>query len=296
MVVLCLGGYNAGAQNMVLNPGFEDTLKCPSGSGAFTTFVAVWDKPTFASSDYFYTGCPVAPTNEPPHGGNAYAGLIVYDPANYREYITGTLSAPLLAGETYEVSFYVSLLDNCVNGITELGAWLTNTAPTAPGIAPILVTPQVKQQSPIIQKSGWVQVIGYYQAAGGESYITLGSFVPDSIMTFTPAPPPNNWGDVYYFIDDVFVGRDSVTGVALHEPEELRVYPNPASGQVSFETGGMQGVLVITDVPGHEVVRRRVNGFPVTISCAGLADGLYFYHLLPRDGGIRTGRFMVRNR
>jgi len=282
-------------QNLVLNPGFEDSLKCPSGSGAYTGFVSVWTKPSYASSDYFYDGCPVAPVNEPPHGGHAYAGIIVYDPANYREYITGTLSSPLLAGNTYEISFYVSLLDNCLNGISEVGAWFTPALPSFSNANPILLTPTFQNNKPLAMDSGWQQVKGFFQAAGGEQYVTIGAFVPDTQMTFTPAPGTNSWYDVYYFIDDVRVARDSATGIAVTGyPVSVDVFPSPADDRVEIRVGAKSDVVFL-DAFGRVLWTGAVHD-RLVLDTSRWPAGVVGYSVRNRGVMRQSGRLMVIHR
>src|SRR5678815_1474304 len=91
------------AQNLLLNPGLENYITCP-GFGQFSsTYINDWTKPSIASTDYYHSNCPgIQPTSQVPHGGEAYFGIIAYNfGQEYREYATGHLSSPLLAGQTY---------------------------------------------------------------------------------------------------------------------------------------------------------------------------------------------------
>ncbi len=124
---LCLTLFcitNLSAQNLVLNPSFENAppsnpfFTCP-GYGDLVDWDGV-DTDTCASSDLYAPACtPLvftgAPTNswgtQVAHTGNNYAGIFLIDgsSATYREYLQGKLSTPLVAGQHYCVSFYVSL-------------------------------------------------------------------------------------------------------------------------------------------------------------------------------------------
>src|SRR5687768_14447269 len=163
------------SQSLVLNWDFEDSLQCPSGSGAFVNYVADWTKPSWGSADYFYAGCPVAPDDEPPHSGNAYGGIIVYDPANIREYMTGHLSEPLVAGITYNVSFWVCLHSSSMDAINEIGAYFTTTNISNSNADPIILTPQIQGTMPYTSQDGWQLVSGSFVAQGGELYMVIGN-------------------------------------------------------------------------------------------------------------------------
>src|ERR1044072_9941889 len=103
------------AQNGVNNPGFENVnANCSGLTGAGYVNLIDWYNPdptdTCSTPDWFATCLnAIFPTHAPnsqmgyqaPHGGNAYAGFISYDQstASYREYVEGSLSAPLVAAQ-----------------------------------------------------------------------------------------------------------------------------------------------------------------------------------------------------
>jgi hypothetical protein len=276
------------AQNLVINPSFEDSLQCPSGSGAFVNYVATWTKPSYGSADYFYTGCPVSPTDEPPRTGNACAGIIVYDPANIREYMTGHLSSPLIAGTIYSISFYVCLNSSSMDAISEIGAYCTSTNISNANANPIILTATVQGSTPYTSQNGWQLVQGTFTATGGEQYLILGCFVPDSMMTFTNVQS-SGWGDVYYYIDDVCLSVESqactfTTGLAekpLMSP--VNAAPNPSSGNttISFSNPHQEVFTLLLLNSQGQIIRREtgITGSEFEIERNGLAAGLYFVRL-----------------
>src|SRR5207302_8195780 len=96
-----------------------------------------WFTPTAASSDYFNScGGPNSPVSTPtnvvgirtPLSGQGYAGAFVYGTnagISYREYLEVPLSAPLVAGQTYLVSFNVSRSPFYGYAAAEIGARLS---------------------------------------------------------------------------------------------------------------------------------------------------------------------------
>lgn len=288
------------AQSLVLNSGFEDSLQCPSGSGAFVNYVADWTKPSWGSADYFYAGCPVAPNDEPPHSGNAYGGIIVYDPANIREYMTGHLSVPLVAGTTYNVSFWVCLHGSSMEAINEIGAYFTSTNVYYNNANPIILTPQIQGTMPYTSQNGWQLVSGSFTAAGGELYMIIGSFVPDSLLTFTNVQT-SGWGDVYYYVDDVCVTAE-INGCALgvdNASNEVytSVYPNPATEavRISFANPDQQAfTLSVFDASGKLVyTHRNILTTFADVERNELAEGIYFWQL-QSDERIMSGRFVFQ--
>src|SRR5689334_12236599 len=73
----------AQAQNLVIDPGFEEYSECPDGASQIDRCLH-WSTPNKATTD-LYTACsPAFASHVPfnmagkqwPHGGNAYAGIV----------------------------------------------------------------------------------------------------------------------------------------------------------------------------------------------------------------------------
>ena len=205
------------AQNLVPNPGFETYTSCPTTIGQTSKCVA-WSTPTTGTSDYFHS-CHTGPIVGVPsntwgtqaaHGGNAYASFIVYmDAGAYvGEYLEVALSSPLVSGEQYDVSFWVSLCDKSAWAIAELGAYLSvGSVSVAAGTTPLPYTPQIENLSTnvLTDKSGWAQITGTFTAAGGETHLVLGSFTAASVMTKQFVGGMLQWAN--YYVDDVNVSK-----------------------------------------------------------------------------------------
>lgn len=204
------------ANNLVPNPSFEQFTICPPGiSPPFTA--AIWLLPTTGGSSDYYNSCaPVAsnvstPVNsfgtQAPRTGSGYAGFILRPTNLYREYLEVKLSAPLAAGNTYQVSFYVNLADQAQWAIDKFGAYLS-MAPVGPiAAAPVLpFVPQVMQPSGtfITDKNNWTQISGTYLASGGEQYLVIGNFY-DNVATTPQTGLGGFYPGAYYYIDDVSV-------------------------------------------------------------------------------------------
>jgi hypothetical protein len=213
--VLCSG------VNLASNAQFETYSSCPTAF-AQINLAAPWFTPTGASPDYF-NGCATpssgvsAPFNslgfQPAFSGQGYAGAVVCTSDNndfansYREYIEAPLSAPLIAGQPYLVSFRVNLGDICSNAIAEVSARLTAGPLVNFSIQTCLPgTPQIINPSANILSStnNWMLVQGIFTASGGENYITLGNFLSDQNTTAISIPG-GTLPYAYYFYDDVAV-------------------------------------------------------------------------------------------
>lgn len=225
------------AQNLVLNPSFENTTGSCSGLTAGEGFSQVvnWDNANSntpgdsCSSPDLFSPCntlPIiggpSPTYAPnsmlgyqcPKSGDRYAGIITNEMGStlgqsYREYIQGTLSSPLQAGQTYCVSFYISAGDAVTFATNNIGIYFSNTrylrdACTQGSL--INVTPQLNYScNTITDTAGWVRLQWDYVATGGESYFMIGNFYNDANTQVASTGVSSLNPYAYYFIDDVSV-------------------------------------------------------------------------------------------
>ncbi len=205
------------AQNLVPNPSFETTTSCPNAQDQLS-YAAPWLNPTANTPDY-YNACTSSYMDVPQNWfgteyartGDAYAGFVSYYGGNGREYIEAPLLSPLLQGKSYCVSFYVSLADSCLDAISPIGAYFTTSLYNDQSTMENLnVIPQVSSplETPLSNTVGWTLITGSFVAQGGEQYIVIGTFAPDSMLAIdsTIRPRPNNYAKfAYYYIDDVSV-------------------------------------------------------------------------------------------
>lgn len=219
------------SQNLVPNPSFEQHSGCPNNWGQIN-LANSWTTPSSGSPDYF-DSCSTVPEFDVPlniqgysaaHTGNAYAGIITWsDTITYSsplvvEYVQAQLTAPLVAGQCYRVSFWTSCTegtaslsqgDPIVVGMSSLiSAYLSATPPSSPGfgVLPIAGPPQITSPVTIDDTSQWTLVTGIFTAQGGEQYITIGNW---NMGVYGNGPPHSNGPfepcTAYYFVDDVEV-------------------------------------------------------------------------------------------
>ena len=236
VALVVLAPLAADAQNLVLNPSFEDYSTCPSNIDQ-VAHADLWSRTTDGTSDYF-NACATVAVGVPyssfgyseAYDGQGYMGLVTFaDPAmgaiftNYREYITGRLSEPLTAGQLYRIAFYVTIAEGFSLATAQLGAYVSDTDPTlistgmnwpALAEAPHNMIPQVEYKGDPIQDSlGWTIVEGTFTAAGGETFITIGNFRGDNETdtAFTFWQPSDL---AYYFVDAVTLEETSLPPIA----------------------------------------------------------------------------------
>jgi hypothetical protein len=62
--------------------------------------------------------------------------------------------------------------------------------------------------------------------------------------------------------------------------EQITVWPNPASAEVTIKSNEKISSVAIVDVTGRTVVRRAANGERVTVDVSGLVSGIYFIKII----------------
>lgn len=262
LVTACWGSLMATAvvaQNLVMNPSFEVTASCPMGPSQFT-LANNWDDlntnvggDSCSSPDLYGTCSWVIGGVNSPSGllgfqssrtGDHHAGIIAESrppiisacpPSggsvdNYREYLGGQLSSPLVAGQSYCVQFYVSLANKSGWGIDKLGIYFYNSgSPIAKDFCNDPTPIQIPLSNPgLLMTSGaamvdtvnWVLLNWNYTAQGGENRFAIGNFFDKNTMNraANDCSSQNLQGGMYcyYFIDDVSVtpGTCCITDVA----------------------------------------------------------------------------------
>ncbi|HEY3387216.1 MAG TPA: hypothetical protein VGK46_11945, partial [Saprospiraceae bacterium] len=214
------------SQNLVPNYSFETFTVCPvTYNGICELFAPPWACATEGSADYFNACGNPSMAGVPDNAigsqealtGDGYAGFLCRWPNinNYREYCMVQLTEPLVAGEWYYVSFFVSPAETGC-GVEQVGAHFSATDPSQPGFTTLNLDPQVESSGGYMSDYDiWTPVYGCFQAVGGEIYMVIGNFHTDPE---TPLDPfcDNNSGYSYYYLEDVVV-------LAGSAPEEIIV-------------------------------------------------------------------------
>lgn len=282
------------SQNLVPNPSFEEYYQCPSSQGSF--YVDFWfNTPNsgVATPDFYHTCAPAGanaavPDNitgfQYPQEGEGYAGLFCYgSDSNQREYIEVQLISPLIEGQEYEFSMYVSLADHYGAAINNIGVAVTDYIVEGNGqIGVIPETPQIKAIDPISDEENWTQIAGTFIAEGGEEYLTIGNFFSDEDTEKISiwGSPFLNWG--YYYFDSV-----SLTPVILSTNDEildnqLKVYPNPTSNLVTIELTNNYSSNVtykLYNLLGELIYTSESNDQLFSIDISDLSRGIYLLEL-----------------
>lgn len=219
LTAFLLCNVSAIGQNLVPNPGFESYTSCPTFASQLDR-AAPWYNPTQGTPEY-YNGCsPVAsyasvPVNliggyQPARSGQGYIGLYVYSSfvANFREYAEAPLSTPLEAGQCYYFEMYVNLHNSFRYASDGIGAYFSTGPVGSAGITVLPYAPQVSNTTGNVLSDtlGWSKVSGYFTAAGGENFITIGNFKTDAASGITDVNPTAVYANEgYVLIEDVLL-------------------------------------------------------------------------------------------
>lgn len=209
-------------QNLVKNASFEDFVNCPTKLGNLKDDLPDWSIPTIGSTDYF-NSCSTAmgtPENfngsQPSDFGKGYAGLYLYAPDDYREYLQAELSETLVKGRNYRVSFYVSLAERSDYAIKEFGVLFSNEKLDIPIRKELSKMHLYKNKGNIYNymeigytnfysdTKDWILVHTQFRAKGSEKHLILGNFKSNKRTRMFRTKRNANQG-AYYYIDMVSV-------------------------------------------------------------------------------------------
>lgn len=213
-------------QNLVPNPSFEnhDTLPSYNTNLLSVSYCQDWRKPNLGTPDYLNNNYFSSTFFQAPRTGDGYVGFIGvnWNGSGYREYLQARLLAPLVAGETYSVEFYLSLADYRHAWTDDFGVYFSCDSIDWPSTDSLPYVPQVENQQGnyVTDKNNWVLISAMYLALGGEKYITIGNFKGPA----TTSVQGNSSNQAYYYMDDVSVvlvpnpGMDSALILCSNDP------------------------------------------------------------------------------
>lgn len=272
--------------NLVVNGGFEELTECPKEVSSLANTAKYLSSPTAGTTDVFST-CSTEkvaiPRNFRGHQealrGKSYAGLYLFSPNDYREYIQLPLDTVLKKGEYYEFSLFVSLAESSTVSTSSLGVLFTN-GPIALETSKNLSKNRLlrgKYQKFNFQKlswkgssrevNDWVKVEIGFEAKGFERNVVLGNFSGDAFTTTFKTSNKAQFTKefAYYYIDEVALVK------IRHEIYELGA-PYVIEG-VRFETDSyLLSELAKTKV--RELYQKIQNMPKVKITINGHTDDM----------------------
>ena len=291
--VFCAGAFVASAQNtpvnLAPNGDFEEHTSCPN-SLAGIGLCDDW-QPLVGSPDYYHicgSGWGSAPHNingyQLPGSDSAYLGLASYTTIfpGGQEVAYAPLQEPLIQGVKYRVSFKVSYADSANYAICCIGAILSSTPPPQGPYSQNLSSVELILDENDFDMNTWFEYEGVYTAQGGEDKIYLGSFRPESEMNvMTVRPPGEPYDNAYFYIDDVSVVEDTVTGIGEVKRAEKLTGEN---GRVSVGNDSL--LIELLDVSG-----RKLSEGLGSLDVSGLS-GLYIIQVSENGVPVHTEKMV----
>ncbi len=147
----------------------------------------------------------------------------------------------------------------------------------------------------------WTEITETFTPDSAFEYLTIGNFYqPFTYLldTFTAQidsftlPLPM----IYYYIDDVSViSLDTTSGLSETEKPKLKIFPNPASNQVTIEqlsVSGNQLSVEVYDALGRLVTLSIVEGQTSTIPL-NLSKGVYLLRVKEKEEVVFWEKLMV---
>ena len=299
--------------NIVPNGDFELNSGCPNFSAQWN-FCIGWNNISYTTGccgnwgtpDYFHT-CATNGYAPPamnagtctPNSGNAMMGLVLYNVPypEQREYISRQMSASMIPGSNYTVSFWIT------NGtgikspwtIKNIGIHFSSNPLTQNGWNIINVIPQCEITTNVASTT-WTKYTFTINPTNTWNYLTIGNFRSDSAnspVMFFPNPGGNYSVYANYFFDDIEVlsplSTDIGAATLISQNLPFKLYPNPIKDQLNIEYQGSEINEIrccIYNCFGQEVYFKNLflasNGinFPNTeIDLSSFRSGIYLIKL-----------------
>lgn len=228
ILILALTNTIGLSQNILPNGDFEQFSAIPTSWGQ-SILCNGWSKlnngPTmypYGSPDYFHTSgsnfaqLPNSGTaTVSPFSGSAIMGFVTYGEyfVDYREYISHQLSPPMIGGESYTISFW--LTNGSANytysrSSNHIGVRFSNSMLIQDTSEVIETIPHID-----IQNEVWNTTWHFYSfnfvADSSYNFITIGNFYNDSLTTSSVHVNTVPSTNAYYFIDGIQIKPQKVT-------------------------------------------------------------------------------------
>ena len=292
-----LGNFSFAQINLVPNPSFEDTVNCPDGIGGIEIATGWFN--SGGSPDYFnscantgylaygvpynYVGHQVA------YDGNGYAGIVAWASFSQREFIGIELLQPLVSGNKYFASTYISRADSadlspytcsCNNFGFRFSTFPYEYAQLNP--APVDNFSHLHSTSIISDTLNWTRISGSFIADSTYQYLTIGNFY-DNSNTDTLACYYSSLGLAYYFLDAICVSTDSLTclnwtGIIGQniQSNEIYAYPNPVNSILHLGNIANEITYSLTNITGQIICQGKFCNQINQLDVSFLANGIYF--------------------
>lgn len=290
---------NIRAQNLVLNPSFEDRYNCPIITSSILECKNVFNPVTNSTSDYYNSCAPVytntlnnmnVPYNwggfQKAYDGNAYVGF--YSTASYyQEYVQIKLSLPLISNKVYNFKFYVSLANQSSIATSAIDVkFVSDSTYYSTWPLDIYLTPDWSnlKSNFLTDTLNWMPLSGSYLAKGNEQWVIVGSFHNLSLGD-TVRVNNTDMYDSYYYLDGFSVQEKEITIPNVFTP-------NGDNANDTFFVDGLteNETIYIYNRWGVEVINIKGNQAwdGKTKNSLSCNDGVYFCVIRSNQNIIKT--------
>ncbi len=211
-------------QNLVQNGGFEEFVSCPVKMSNLNKDAKYWSAPTLGTTDYFNEcsrtklGVPMNfKGKQEPYEGAGYAGLYLFAPRDYREYIQVPLKETLQKGSRYRLTLFLSLSEKSDGAVMDMAALFsekplsvyTKRELSHGDLSTMASRTTHIKQFPVSgyyqDKQNWMELTFDMVAKGFENHLILGNFKSNSgsaYLSFDKTTKGEE-GYSYYYVDDI---------------------------------------------------------------------------------------------
>ena len=307
------------SQNLVPNPGFEESDSCTFGLGLGQ--IHDWYS-AFLTPDHLQSCQPYGTANglpmnlftfQHPYEGSSCVGVFTYvdlSGQEQREWIMVSLLETLVPGETYYCSFRANAGFGGNDEYPQIWVasdhvgmlfstydrhWYSGDPYPAP-----LNLAQIQYPQVLTDTLGWTLVSGSFVADSAYTFLMIGNFFTNSLTDTLHFGDQNAvwpWYDFgYTLIDAVCVsispnGCELENGIALEGNALPYVYPNPATDVLIIGNANGQNARML-DMLGRTLWNGRVEGERIAIGVASWARGSYVLKL-EGSRGKRVVKFVL---
>ncbi len=305
--------------NMVLNPSFEEYQDCPEDYTFMDKthkLIPHWTYPSFTTPDYFNTcssGQAKVPDNfagySQPKSGNGYMGAILSGTdRDFREYVQGTLSEPMKAGQKYCVSFWYKLASGSKFAVDQLSVRFSNQIIENENTTFLNYTGDLNNPEGLFldNTDDWYRFCQVYTAKGGESFFIVGNFknYANTNYVVTGKDTKNKRGKsyAYYFYDDFAIRPLIDCSVCACVPKGMETVVidsfytgglDPVTGQISkIENDGVISLGISGGSPPYDI--SWSNGAKDVQRISNLAAGTYTYQVHDQNNCRASGTIVFK--
>lgn len=297
-ISLLLSSILYSQDSIVFYSGFEENFQPVYSTYDITEFNSKWFS-SWASPDIFSTNSQYDYYNVPinavgyqePLLGESYGGFgticIGFGP-NLPEWFGTKLSDSLLEGQSYCIKFSISLADTVEYASGNIGVYFStdsiymDSMPAPPTPYPVnydYVT-STPNSTVFLNTESWTKIELHYTAKGGERYMYLGNFFPDSLTNYQyVGNSMPSYGFAYYYIDEVYVYKCEGVSIKENTVSPITIYPNPGNGIFTIENTKPIKQLKIYSSYGQLIYTASPTSNQTTVDLMHLPAGIYLCNI-----------------